>query len=276
MKDGEVSKMFNLKNRNVVITGSAGLLGSQYALTLSSAGANVILVDLDEKKNQKLVNMIKKKYKTKPNCYTTDLTSKDEILNLKNDILKDFNHVYGLINNVAFTAKASKLEKNSKFSSDFENFPLDIWRKSIDVNLTSVFLCSQIFGKEMLKNKKGVIVNIASTYGLVGADQRIYGDSKINSPSSYAATKGAIVNLTRYLAAYWQGKNIRVNTLSPGGVKDETYQKSNFIKNYSNKTILGRMAKKTEYNGAILFLMSDASSYMTGANLIVDGGWTAW
>ena len=268
--------MFDLKNRNIIITGSAGLLGSQYAITLSEAGANVILVDLDKKRNQKLMENIKSKYHTNPKSYSVDVTSKDEILKLKDDVLKNYDHIYGLINNVAFTAKASKVEKIEKFSSDFEDFPLDIWKKSMDVNLTSVFLCSQIFGKEMLKNKKGVIVNIASTYGLVGADQRIYGNSKINSPSSYAATKGAIVNLTRYLAAYWHRKNIRVNTLSPGGVKDETYQKSSFIKNYSDKTILGRMAKKTEYNGAILFLMSDASSYMTGANLIVDGGWTAW
>jgi|TARA_B110000263_G_scaffold210611_1_gene193204 NAD(P)-dependent dehydrogenase (short-subunit alcohol dehydrogenase family) len=276
LKENKILKMFDLKNRNIVITGSAGLLGSQYALTLSKAGANVILVDLDKKRNQKLMENIKSKYHTKPKSYNIDVTSKDEILNLKDDVLKNYDHIYGLINNVAFTAKASKVEKIEKFSSDFEDFPLDIWKKSMDVNLTSVFLCSQIFGREMLKNKKGVIVNIASTYGLVGADQRIYGNSKINSPSSYAATKGAIINLTRYLAAYWHRKNIRVNTLSPGGVKDETYQKASFIKSYSDKTILGRMAKKTEYNGAILFLMSDASSYMTGSNLIVDGGWTAW
>ena len=276
MNEKNYPKMFDLKNKNIIITGSAGLLGSQYALTLSSAGANVILVDLDTKANKKLMDDIKQKFQTKPKSYNADVTSKSEILALKNKILKDYDHIYGLINNVALTAKASKLKNIKNFSSGFENFPLEIWSKSIDVNLTSVFLCSQIFGKEMLKNKHGVIVNVASTYGLVGADQRIYGNSKINSPPSYAATKGAIVNLTRYLAAYWHRKNIRVNTLSPGGVKDETYQKASFIKNYSDKTILGRMAKKTEYNGAILFLMSDASSYMTGANLVIDGGWTAW
>tara|TARA_B100000686_G_scaffold354740_1_gene466863 strand:- start:2676 stop:3503 length:828 start_codon:yes stop_codon:yes gene_type:complete len=275
MKNKEISKIFDLKNRNIVITGSAGLLGSQYALTLSSAGANVILVDLDNRKNEKLISQIKKKYHTTPKCYTVDVTSKDKIIELKNNILKDCNHIYGLINNLGFTAKASKLEKIN-LGIGFENENIELWYKEMDVGLTSTFLCSQIFGKEMLKNKQGVIVNIASTYGLVGADQRIYGNSKINSPASYAASKGGIVNLTKYLAAYWQGKNIRVNTLSPGGVKDETYQDRRFIKNYSNKTILGRMAKKTDYNGAILFLMSDASSYMTGANLIVDGGWTAW
>ena len=110
----------------------------------------------------------------------------------------------------------------------------------------------------------------------MGADQRIYGDSGLNSQPSYAATKGAIVNLTRYLAAYWNGKNIRVNTLTLGGVLDKSYMKDSFIKKYSEKTILGRMANKNEYNGALLFLVSDASSYMTGTNLVIDGGWTAW
>ena len=142
--------------------------------------------------------------------------------------------------------------------------------------MTGVYLCSQEFGKIMSKQKKGVIINISSIYGMVGADQRIYGNNKLNLPVSYAASKGAILNLTRYLAAYWHGQNIRVNTLTLGGVQDTRYQDKKFIEKYSEKTILGRMAKKHEYNGAILFLMSDASSYMTGSNLIVDGGWTAW
>ena len=276
MSKTKLNKIFDLSNKTIVITGSAGLLGSQYATTLSDAGANVILVDLDSKKNIKLENNIKKKYKTNPSSYSVDLTSKDEILKLKDEIMKNYDKIYGLINNAAFTAKTSKIKKIKNFSSPLEDYPLELWNKTLDINLTSVFVCSQVFGSEMLKNNKGVIVNISSTYGLVGADQRIYGKSKINSPPSGAASKGAIINLTRYLAAYWHGKNIRVNTLSPGGVKDNTYQNSNFIKKYSNKTILGRMARKTEYNGAILFLMSEASSYMTGANLVIDGGWTAW
>ena len=158
----------------------------------------------------------------------------------------------------------------------FEEFPLDLWNQTLSVNLTGVFLCSQEFGRAMTKRGKGVIVNIASHYGLVGADQRIYGSSKLNSPVSYATSKGGIVNLTKYLAAYWHSKNVRVNTLTLGGVQDNSYQNKEFIKNYSKKTILGRMAKKEDYKGAILFLISDASSYMTGSNLIIDGGWTAW
>ena len=128
----------------------------------------------------------------------------------------------------------------------------------------------------MAKQKNGSIINISSIYGLVGADQRIYGKSKLNSQVSYSATKGSIVSITRYLASYWHRKNVRVNTLTLGGVEDKSYMKTKFVKNYSEKTILGRMARKDDFNGSLLFLASDASSYMTGANLVIDGGWTAW
>jgi len=147
----------------------------------------------------------------------------------------------------------------------------------------TIFRASYIIGKTdyltktlSKQMKKGVIVNISSIYGMSGVDQRIYSTSKLNSPVSYAASKGGIINLTRYLAAYWQKKNVRVNTLTLGGVQDNSYQTKQFIKKYSEKTILGRMAKKDEYEGAILFLLSDASSYMTGSNLVIDGGWTTW
>lgn len=270
-----ISKLFDIKNRNIVITGSSGLLGSQYANILSASGANVILVDLDSIKNKKLERSLRKKYRTKARSYITDISNLQEVKKLAKNVLRDFKKIDGLVNNAAFTSKAAKEESDNPYGS-LENFPMKIWQKSIDINLTGVFFCSQAFGKIMTKQGKGVIVNIASNYGLVGADQRIYGKSGLNLPISYAATKGAVANLTRYLAAYWSGKNIRVNTLSPGGVLDVTYQDKKFIKKYSERTILGRMARKDEYNGAILFLISDASSYMTGANLIIDGGWTAW
>ena len=276
MKDEKmISKLFDLEGRNIVITGASGLLGSQYANTLSSAGANIILLDIDTGKNEKLKSALVKKYKNKISAYTLDISNQIEVNKISKKIIKDFKKIDGLINNAAYTTKGAKEKSDNAFGT-FENFPIDIWQKSLDINLSGVFFCSQAFGKIMAKQGKGVIVNIASTYGLVGADQRIYGKSGLNLPISYAATKGAIVNFTRYLAAYWHGKNIRVNTLSPGGVMDKTYQEKTFIKKYSEKTILGRMANKDEYNGAMLFLISDASSYMTGANLVVDGGWTSW
>ena len=275
-KNDIISKLFDLNNKNIVITGSSGLLGSQYANILAAAGANLILLDIDIKKNKKLEEDLVKKYKNKSRSYKIDISNQKEVKKLSKVILTHFKKIDGLINNAAYTSKGAKVNSDNNFNGKFENFPLSVWQQSLDINLSGAFFCSQAFGEIMSKQKKGVIVNIASTYGLVGADQRIYGKSGLNLPVSYAASKGGIVNLTRYLAAYWHGKNIRVNTLSPGGVEDTTYQGKNFIKKYSERTILKRMAKKDEYNGAMLFLISDASSYMTGANLVVDGGWTAW
>lgn len=271
MSKNSIDSLFSLKNKTIVLTGSSGRLGSQYANILSSAGANVMLVDIEKEKNEKLSSILSKKYKTKSETYAVDISDQKSVRNMILDIVKKYKKIDGLINNAFFNPSKSKFS-----SSPFEEFPLDLLNDVINVNLTGAVICSQEIGKVMVKQKSGVIVNISSIYGLLGADQRIYGNSKLNSPVSYAVTKGAIVNFTRYLAAYWHKKNIRVNTLSLGGVLDESYMTKKFIDKYSNKTILDRMANKDEYNGALLFLISDASSYMTGANLIVDGGWTAW
>ena len=273
MKFGRINKLFNLKDRIIVLTGSAGLLGSQYAQILSDAGATLVLVDTNMKKNKELQNKINKKFHTNSISMDVDITSKNEVRKLASDLKKKFGRIDGLINN-AFLNHAKNQAKNG--NNSFETFPIEIWNAALELNLTAVFLCCQEFGKIMAKQKKGVIVNISSIYGMSGVDQRIYSTSKLNSPVSYAASKGGIINLTRYLAAYWQKKNVRVNTLTLGGVQDNSYQTKQFIKRYSEKTILGRMAKKDEYEGAILFLMSDASSYMTGSNLVIDGGWTTW
>jgi len=269
-----IKKLFDISGRNFVISGSAGMLGKEFSTTMCKAGANVILLDINQKENKKIEKELVKRYNGKTKSYPIDITNKKQIKKLAKNILKEFGQVDGLVNCAAFTTKGSIVSK-SMFES-LENFPLELWQKSIDINLTGSFLLSQEFGNIMSKQKKGVIVNISSIYGVVGNDQRIYGKGGINAPPSYAVSKAGIINLTRYLAAYWHKKNIRVNTLTLGGVKDESYQTKRFIKNYSEKTMLGRMASKIEYNGALLFLLSDASSYMTGSNLIVDGGWTAW
>lgn len=264
----EIQKIFDLHDKVVVITGASGMLGTQYAYGLSECGAHVVLADINILKSKITEKRIKKKFFTKPMSIKLDLTNKESILSMTDSILKKYSKIDVLINNAAY-------QGNSKIrSSGFENLELETWNQAIDVNLTGVFLCCQSIGKQMVKQKFGNIINISSTYGLVGPDQRIYGKSGQNSAIFYAATKSAILNLTRYLATYWEGTGIRVNTFSPGGV--ENNQDPNFIKKYSEKTPLGRMAKKNEYVGSIIFLASDASSYMTGSNLIVDGGWTAW
>ncbi|MCJ7511497.1 MAG: SDR family oxidoreductase, partial [Anaerolineales bacterium] len=168
-------------------------------------------------------------------------------------------------------------EHSDRPAGAFEDFPLDAWNQALAVNLTGAFLCAQAVAPIMLPQGRGVIVNICSTYGLVGPDQRIYqrtGEAPRFKPVVYSVTKAGILGLTRYLATYYAGQGIRVNALTPGGVFND--HDDQFVHNYSARTVLGRMAHKDEMNGALLFLASDASSYMTGANLVVDGGWTAW
>jgi len=264
----DITKLFDLSDRVIIITGAAGNLGSKYAEGLSQAGANLVLADLDYARCKKLGKQLESKYSVKTLAVKLDLTNKISIKNMVSKSMKEFSKIDVLINNAAYQGN----QKTRKIK--FEDFPLNEWNKAVSVNLTGIFLTCQEVGKIMVKQKNGNIINISSTYGLVAPDQRIYGVSGQNAAAFYSATKAAIINLTRYLASYWNRTGIRVNSLSPGGV--ENSQEANFIKNYSEKTILGRMAQKDEYIGSIIFLSSDASSYMTGSNLIVDGGWTAW
>lgn len=268
MKQDPLS-LFNIKNKTIILTGSSGFLGTQYAHALSKLHANVVLVDYQNKKNKKLEIELKKKYKTSPMSFDIDISNQESVIELTNRVIKKYKKIDILINNATTNPK-----NHPKYNSKFESYPVDLWQKYVDVNLTGLFLCSQEIGKVMVKQNAGVIVNISSIYGNVGTDHRIYGEKNMGTPIAYAATKGAFLNFTRYLAAYWEKKNIRVNTLSLGGVFNN--QDKEFVKKYSDKTILGRMAKNDEYLGALLFLISDASSYVTGTNLIVDGGWTAW
>jgi len=266
-------EMFSLKNKTAIVTGALGLIGKEHCKALAVAGANVVVTDTDENKCKEFA----KSLINESIGHFVDVTIPDSIKKLRDEVIKKYGHIDILVNNAAI----NDMFENPKAASEqskFENYPLELWQKSVDVNLTGLFLCSQILGSEMAKQKSGSIINIASTYGITAPDQSLYkkedGLQSFYKPPAYSATKGAVIMFTRYLAAYWGKDNVRVNTLTPGGV--ENNQDEFFIQKYSAKTPLGRMAKSTDYKGALIFLASDASSYMTGANLVVDGGWTAW
>ncbi len=264
-------ELFSLKGKTAIVTGACGLLGKQHCFALVEAGAKVIVADVDESTSKKFALELGDGHMGIGLDVSTDLS----VMEAKEAVLERYGKIDVLVNNAAindmFENPTAALEL-----SKFENYPISLWKKSIDVNVTGVFLCSQIFGSVMAEAQSGSIINIASTYAVTAPDQKLYQNEKLEQTfyksAAYPTTKGAVLSFTKFLAAYWGNKNIRVNALSPGGVQNG--QEDFFIKNYSNRTVLGRMGDKTDYKGAIVFLASEASSYMTGANLVVDGGWT--
>lgn len=268
------NSIFSLKGKIAIVTGASGLIGQNHCHALAEAGASVIVADMDLNKCTAVIDRLPNGSAHLPIAF--DVTREEEVKNASAAIMAKYGRIDVLVNNAAINdmfenpALAGELSK-------FENYPVEMFRKSLEVNVIGMFLCAQVFGKEMLRHQSGSIINIASTYGLVGPDQSIYRDRAGNQTfyksAAYPATKGAVVNFTRFLAAYWGKDGIRVNTLTPGGV--ENAQDEFFVQNYSAKTPLGRMAKPTDYKGALIFLASEASAYMTGANVVVDGGWTA-
>jgi NAD(P)-dependent dehydrogenase (short-subunit alcohol dehydrogenase family) len=274
----KIQEKFDLTGRVAVVTGGVGLLGAEFCQTLVEAGAAVAVVDLNASASQEVADrLIKSGYQSL--AVPTDITHPDSVNSAVEKIISTFGRLDILVNSAALDPKFDPdAIKNGIAPGAFEDYPIDQWNSALNVNLTGMFLVTQACAKQMLaQGKKGSIINICSTYGLNGPDQSIYikdGERVAFKPVYYTVTKAGVLGFTKYLAAYYTGTEIRVNALTPGGVfnNHEDY----FVKNYSAKTILGRMAKKDEMNGALLFLASDASSYMTGNNLVVDGGWTAW
>ncbi len=274
----KIQEKFDLKDRVAIITGGAGLLGTEFCKTLAEAGASVAVVDLNIEAAKKVADALTKDgYRVKG--FGADITKPDSIKQLVASVLSDFGRLDILVNSAGLDPKFdSDAASKGIAPGNFEDYPLNQWNAALDVNLTGMFLITQACVKPMIEQKKkGSIINICSTYGLNGPDQRIYikdGKRVAFKPVYYTVTKAGVLGFTKYLAAYYADTEIRVNALTPGGVYNN--HQEYFVKNYSAKTILGRMARKDEMNGALLFLASDASSYMTGNNVVVDGGWTAW
>jgi NAD(P)-dependent dehydrogenase (short-subunit alcohol dehydrogenase family) len=274
----DVLDRFLLNGRVAVITGGAGLLGIKHAEALASAGAYPVLVDLERAKPSEVAARIAAGYKVQAMGSATDITDPTSVEQLRDAILQKFGHIDILINNAANNPKVEAA--NERPWSRLENFPLNVWEDDIRVGLTGAFLCSRTLGAEMAKRGKGVILNIASDLAVIAPDQRLYRqeglapDQQPVKPVTYSIVKSGLVGLTRYLATYWADAGVRVNAISPGGVFNN--QPEVFLNKLHQLIPMGRMAKVDEYQGAILFLCSDASSYMTGANLIVDGGRTCW
>ncbi|MGD0784533.1 MAG: SDR family oxidoreductase [Sedimentisphaerales bacterium] len=273
-----INKLFDLSHRVAVITGGAGMLGRVHAAVIAEAGGIPVLVDINEEGARAAADDISKKYGVKSFGVKVDITQKSDIERFLGIVLKETGRIDILINNAA---NNPMVKKNSDgMTIRFEDFTLDQWNADISVGLTGAFLCSQAIGKAMAEKGGGVILNISSDLGVIAPDQRLYAKKGLApekqpvKPVTYSVVKHGIIGLSKYLATYWAGCNIRVNTLCPGGVY--TGQSKEFLDKICTRIPMGRMAAKDEYQGAVLFLVSDASAYMTGANLIVDGGRTCW
>jgi NAD(P)-dependent dehydrogenase (short-subunit alcohol dehydrogenase family) len=270
-----VNKLFGLKDRLVIVAGGAGQIGFPVSEILADAGATVVIADIDlELAKGKIAEVADREYSQRLHPVFLDVSDAASIPAFFETVHDRFGELYGLVNSFHYKGNTRKLDTSSNFFAGFEDYPLEAWEKVHDINLRGSFLMSQKAMPWMKRNGGGVVVNFSSTYGNVSANKSIYGASGINSPVAYATSKAAIINLTRYIATHMAEHNIRANVLSPGGVFNN--QSEEFLANYTRLTPLNRMAQAGDYQGAVLFLMSDASAYMTGANLVVDGGWTAW
>jgi NAD(P)-dependent dehydrogenase (short-subunit alcohol dehydrogenase family) len=273
-----IQEKFDLSGRVAVVTGGGGLLGAEFCRTLGEAGAAVVATDVCAAASQRTAGILTESG-FRAVGVAADITLPHSAREIVERTLSEFGRLDILVNCAALDPKIEpNAHRTDAATGAFEDYPLDSWNRALNVNLTGMFLMTQACVRPMLdQGHTGSIINICSTYGLNGPDQRIYikdGQRLAFKPVYYTVTKAGVMGFTKYLAAYYAGTSIRVNGLTPGGVFND--HEDYFVRNYSAKTILGRMARKDEMNGALLFLASDASSYMTGSNLVVDGGWTAW
>lgn len=269
--------MFELGGKVAVVTGALGLLGREHATALAEHGAAVVIADLDGDRSASWALELADKTGARVIGVGVDVTRAESIRALGERVEAKLGPIDVLVNNAAINDMFESPQAAAELSR-FERYPLELWQRSLDVNVTGTFLMCQVVGSAMAERGRGSIINVASTYGLVAPDQSLYvrpdGTQSFWKSAAYPTTKAAVLGLTRFLAAYWGAKGVRVNALSPGGV--ENGQEPWFVNSYARRTPLGRMAHRSDYRGAVVFLASEASAYMTGANLVVDGGWTAW
>ena len=269
-----MKNLFDLTGRVAVITGGAGFMGPKHAEIIALYGGIPIIIDLPEQEPEKKAIELSKKIGKGIDGISANITKQQEVVSLYKKILKEYGKIDILINNAANNPKVTAKGLEQEFR--FENLPFEIWQNDLAVTLTGSFLCCQVFGAEMARRKKGVILNVSSDLSVIAPDQRLYRKEGVPDheqpakPITYSVAKTGLIGLTRYLAAYWGDVGVRVNAISPGGVYNN--QPEEFVQRLTNLIPMSRMADIDEWQGAILFLCSDASSYITGINIVIDGG----
>lgn len=268
---------FSVEGRTAVVTGGLGQLGTQFSNSLAKAGANVAIYSRRPFSRKQVAEKFPG-LESRIRVYEASVTDKEELKDATNKLITDWGVPHILVNNAGID---SKPDGSAEQNAPFEVYPQKYWDEIIDTNLTGVMLTSQVVGSSMAEERRGSIINVGSIYGLVSPNQALYAyrEKRDGIPFykavSYAASKSGLINLSRYLATYWAPKKVRVNLVSFGGVKTATFDKE-FIDAFLERVPMGRQAEIDEYNGVLRFLASDASSYMTGSNIVVDGGFTAW
>ena len=271
----EVMEMMKITGKTAVITGGAGLLGLKHAEAIAETRGIPIILDINEVKINEAVQLIKDKYGVDCMGFNCDITKIEDLQKCKIEILKKYNSIDILINNAALDPKVTKDQPQQSLNR-LEDFDLNQWNLELAVGLTGAFLCTQVFGSEMAKKRAGVIINVSSDLGVIAPDQRLYEQKDTDDseqpvkPITYSVIKHGLVGLTKYITSYWAKDGVRANTLCPAGVY--TNQPETFVNKISQLIPMGSMAHKDEYKAAIVFLASDASSYMNGQLLIIDGG----
>ena len=271
--------LFRLDGKVIVITGAVGLLGREHAYAIAKYGGTPILLDLCQEAVNKLADDLNCEFKTGAIGFSVDITNESQIKKNTESLIKKFKKIDGLVNNAANNPKVEN--SNEVNFSRLENFALDVWENDSAVGLTVAFLCAKYYGAKIAKNSNGgVIINIASDLGLIAPDQGLYKENNVPDelqnvkPVTYSVVKSGLIGLTRYLATYWPEKNLRCNALCPGGI--ENGQPEEFLREVSKRIPMKRLAQSNEYHSALVWMLSDSSSYLNGAIVPVDGGRTTW